>query len=217
MRYFHEDRYPALLVGFPGALNAPVMLSGHFDVVAPEPDDSQFKPHIEGDYLWGRGAADMKTVVATYMVWLKDTLRRGAPYPPVNLLLVGNEEPGEIEPMGTPHVLAALAQETHTDEGLPYAPQLLIAGERTGESGDELWGKVCTQNRGVMRCEIITRAARGHTGTSGAAPRDLVEVLLSARAAITGILGNHLTLSSEDGWRSTARDPIRAGRHTRRL
>ena len=43
-------------------------------MVEPEPDDSQFSPRIEGDYLWGRGAADMKTVVATNLVWMKDML-----------------------------------------------------------------------------------------------------------------------------------------------
>jgi len=58
---FEAGRYPAVLIGFPGQRLAPVMLSGHFDVVAPEPDDAQFQPRIEGDYLWGRGAADMKT------------------------------------------------------------------------------------------------------------------------------------------------------------
>ena len=60
---------------------APVMLSGHFDVVQPEPDDSQFEPRIDADYLWGRGAADMKTVVATNLVWLKDALRNRSSIP----------------------------------------------------------------------------------------------------------------------------------------
>ena len=92
----------------------------------------QFEPRLDGDYLWGRGAADMKTGVATNMVWIKDALRHGPPYPPLNLLLVGNEENGETEPMGTPHVLRLLAEEQKETGGLPYAPRLVIAGERTG-------------------------------------------------------------------------------------
>jgi acetylornithine deacetylase len=95
VRYFDREKYPALFIGFPGQNGAPVMLSGHFDVVTPDPDDTQFEPHVDGDYLWGRGAADMKTVVATYLVWMKDSLKRLGSYPPVNLLLVGNEENGE--------------------------------------------------------------------------------------------------------------------------
>ena len=50
-----------------------------------------------------------------------------------------------------------------------------------------------------MRVRVVARGKEGSTCTAGAAPRDLVEVLVSARAAITGILGRHLTLSSEDG------------------
>ncbi len=203
--YYDQEKYPALLVGLPGRLHAPVMLCGHFDVVAPEPDDSQFEPHIDGDYLWGRGTADMKIVVATYLVWLKDALRHGPPYPPLNLLLVGNEENGETEAMGTPHVLRQLSQE-HA-----YQPGILIAGERTGERGTELWGEICTQNRGVMRFDVIARGQRAHSGVapgSTSVSQDLTERLLSARGALIGILGRHLTLSSPDGWQSQARFPF---------
>ncbi|HEY7545820.1 MAG TPA: M20/M25/M40 family metallo-hydrolase, partial [Blastocatellia bacterium] len=80
VRYF-DGKYPAVYATFPQITNSqlpisspqsPILLTGHFDVVEPDPDDTQFNPRIEGDYLWGRGAADMKTVVATYMVWMKD-------------------------------------------------------------------------------------------------------------------------------------------------
>jgi succinyl-diaminopimelate desuccinylase len=206
VRYFDQDKYPAVLIGFPGTNGAPVMLSGHFDVVPPEPDDHQFEPRIDGDYLWGRGAADMKTVVATYLVWMKDALRRSSVYPPINLLLVGNEENGEKEPTGTPHALQILASEDNS-QGSMATPRLLIAGERTGERGDELWGEVCTQNRGVMRFDVVARGQRGHSGVAGTIT-DLTERLLVARAAIADILSRHLTLSSTDGWHSQARFPF---------
>ena len=207
VRYYNRSKYPAILAGFPGQMAAPVMFSGHFDVVPPEPDDSQFNPSLEGDYLLGRGAGDMKTVVATYLVWMKDRLRQGPPYPPVNLLLVGNEENGETEPMGTPHVLRLLSEEEQDGQGNPYAPKLLIAGERTGEGGADRWGEVCIQNRGVMRFDLVARGQRGHTGVAGG-QADLTERLLLARAAMIGILGRHLTLSSDDGWQSQARFPF---------
>ncbi len=201
VQYYFQDKYPALLVGFPGQMYAPVMLSGHFDVVPPEPDDSQFEPRIEGDYLWGRGAADMKTVVATYLVWMKDCLKKGFPYPQVNLLLVGNEENGEIEAMGTPHLLNLLCEE------YDYQPNFFIAGERTGEKGNELWGEICTQNRGVMRFSVIGRGQRGHSGAGGL-QSDLTERMLVARAALTNVLSRHLTLSSPDGWQSQVKFPF---------
>lgn len=200
-RYFDQAHYPALLIAPPGGMYAPVMLSGHFDVVAPEPDDSQFEPRIQGDTLWGRGAADMKTVVATYLIWLKDSLRSGTPTPPLNLLLVGNEENGETEATGTPHALRLLREEQPG-----YAPRLLIAGERTGEKGDEFWGEICTQNRGVMRCEVRASGVRGHSG-AGPGGSDLSELLVLARAELQSILRAHLTLSSPDGWQSQAHFP----------
>ena len=210
VKYYDQSKYPAVFAAFPSQATAPVMLSGHFDVVPPDPDDTQFEPRIEGDYLWGRGAADMKTVVATYMVWMKDALKAGTPRsaPAIALCLIGNEENGEGEPTGTPHVLANLAQ-AHNG----YAPQLVIAGERTGEKGNELMGEVCVENRGVMRFEVIARGAKAHTALTGASA-DLGERLLQARIALVEIFQRALTLTGDKGWQSQYRFPfINVGEH----
>jgi len=196
VKYF-DGKYPAVYATFPNASkDDPILLTGHFDVVEPEPDDSQFTPRIEGDYLWGRGAADMKTVVATYMVWMKDTMKAGAPYPNIALLLVGNEENGEAEAWGTPFVL----------QELNLTPSLFIAGERTGEKGNELFGEICVENRGVMRFDVIARGAKGHSGVAGTG--DLSEKLIAARAALNEIFAKHLTLKAADGWQSQAKFPF---------
>jgi succinyl-diaminopimelate desuccinylase len=208
VKYYDQAKYPAVLASFPGQASAPVMLSGHFDVVPPDPDDSQFEPRVEGDYLWGRGAADMKTVVATYMAWMKDTLKAGPPYPALNLCLIGNEENGEGEPTGTPHVLADLAT---LHDG--FSPQLVIAGERTGEKGVELMGEVCVENRGVMRFEVIARGAKGHTALTGVSA-DLGERLLQARIALVDIFQRALMLKGDKNWQSQYRFPfVNVGQH----
>lgn len=197
---FFDGKYPAIFAQFPQSPvtnhQSPILLTGHFDVVEPEPDDSQFTPRIEGDYLFGRGAADMKTVVATYLVWMKDICRGGAPYPNIALLLVGNEENGEAEEWGTPHVL----------KELNLVPSLFIAGERTGEKGDELFGEICVENRGVMRFDVIARGAKGHSGVAGTG--DLSDKLIAARSALNEIFAKHLTLKSSDGWQSQAKFPF---------
>jgi succinyl-diaminopimelate desuccinylase len=199
MKYF-DGKYPAVYAKFPKSnvqrRTAPILLTGHFDVVEPEPDDSQFAPRIEGDYLWGRGAADMKTVVATYLVWMKDALKAGNPLPAISLLLVGNEENGEAEAWGTPHVL--------TELGLQ--PALFIAGERTGEKGNEPFGEICVENRGVMRFDVIARGTKGHSGVAGTG--DLSEKLITARSALNEIFARHLTLKAADGWQSQAKFPF---------
>ena len=215
VKYF-DGKYPAVYATFPKigdqvsgnqgrgkkpnhlipTSSSPILLTGHFDVVEPEPDDSQFVPRIEGDYLFGRGAADMKTVVATYMVWMKDTIKAGAPYPNIALMLVGNEENGESEAWGTPHLL----------KELNLIPSLFIAGERTGEKGNELFGEICVENRGVMRFDVIARGAKGHSGVAGTG--DLSEKLINARTALNEIFAKHLTLKAADGWQSQAKFPF---------
>jgi len=199
VKYF-DGKYPAVYAAFPQSTNSqsadPILLTGHFDVVEPEPDDSQFNPRIEGDYLHGRGAADMKTVVATYLVWMKDAMRSGKPYSNIQLLLVGNEENGEAEAWGTPHVLKELG----------LTPSLFIAGERTGEKGNELFGEICIENRGVMRFDVIARGAKGHSGVAGTG--DLSVKLIAARSALNEIFAKHLTLKSSDGWQSQAKFPF---------
>lgn len=199
VKYF-DGKYPAVYAEFPKSKverqRSPILLTGHFDVVEPEPDDSQFNPRIEGDYLWGRGAADMKTVVATYLVWMKDMLKAGRPFPNISLMLVGNEENGEAEAWGTPYVLKELG----------LKPALFIAGERTGEKGNELFGEICVENRGVMRFDVVARGAKGHSGVAGTG--DLSEKLILARSALNDIFTQHLTLKSADGWQSQAKFPF---------
>ncbi len=201
VRLFDRGRYPAVLAAFRNAPTPGVTLCGHFDVVRPEPDDSQFEPRVQGDYLWGRGAADMKTVVATYMVWMSERAAAGPPYPPFNLLLVGNEENGEGDPFGTPHVLKTLEKESG------WQPQLLVVGERTGEAGDELHGAVCTESRGILRMLVTASGVCGHTGTGGS-PADLLDKLVEVRSVLGSVFKRHLTLSSLDDWETTARFPF---------
>jgi acetylornithine deacetylase/succinyl-diaminopimelate desuccinylase-like protein len=225
VKYF-DGKYPAVYATFPGASkDNPILLTGHFDVVEPDPDDSQFTPRIEGDYLHGRGAADMKTVVATYLVWMKDMMKsRGVPsgtgaesssntagrpygFPNISLLLVGNEENGEAEAWGTPHVLKALSEPREGSKTFArFAPALFIAGERTGEKGNELFGEICVENRGVMRFDVIARGAKGHSGVAGTG--DLSEKLIAARSALNEIFAKHLTLKAADGWQSQAKFPF---------
>jgi succinyl-diaminopimelate desuccinylase len=200
VRLFDRGRYPAVLASFANSDPATITLCGHFDVVRPEPDDSQFEPRIQGDYLWGRGAADMKTVVASYIVWMRERAAAGPPYPPLNLLLVGNEENGEGDPFGTPHVLNSLEKESG------WRPEMMIVGERTGEVGEELFGAVCTESRGILRMEITARGACGHTGTGGG-PRDLLDSLIEVRSVLSSSFNRHLSLSSMNGWETTARFP----------
>ena len=74
---------------------------------------------------------------------------------------------GKRKPGGTPHLL----------KELNLTPSLFVAGERTGERGDELFGEICVENRGVMRFDVIARGAKGHSGVAGTG--DLSEKLIA--------------------------------------
>lgn len=78
--------------------------------------------------------------------------------------------------------------------------------ERTGEAGTELYGEICSENRGIFRFEVIGRGVRAHSGVSGIGP-DLTDRLLAARTEIESILNTRLTLNSPDGWKSQVRFP----------
>jgi acetylornithine deacetylase/succinyl-diaminopimelate desuccinylase-like protein len=133
-----------------------LLLVGHFDRVSPY-HVSQINPVVDGDWLKGRGAADMLTVTATYLVFLRKLSETTSLNPPrIGLLLVGNEEPGEFDKWGTPHVLAALKKKAN------YKPQIMIAGERTGE-GEKKWGQVEVKNRGVIRIKLEATQKSQHS------------------------------------------------------
>jgi acetylornithine deacetylase/succinyl-diaminopimelate desuccinylase-like protein len=85
-------------------------------------------------------------------------------------------------------------------------PALFIAGERTGEKGNELFGEICVENRGVMRFDVIARGAKSHSGVAGTV--DLSEKLISVRTALNKIFAKHLTLEASDGWQSQAKFPF---------
>lgn len=130
-----------------------IVLCGHYDRVSPQ-DVSQTEAKIDGDWLYGRGAADMLTVVATYMVFMKNVVK--VKIPRIGLLFVGNEESGEVEKWGTTHILSELKSKYN------YIPHLLIAGERTGEGAVKI-GKVEVKNRGVIRVKLKAAGAGEHT------------------------------------------------------
>ena len=159
VRFDKGGRYPAVYCDAGPPDSAPrgeLLLSGHYDVVLPQ-SEAQLMPEVDGDWIRGRGAADMLTVVATMVLFMRDLARKGREAPPVGLLLVGNEETGEADPWGTPFVLGEMKKRWG------YAPTTMIAGERTGE-GAVVAGLVEPRNRGVFRAHLEASGAAAHLG-----------------------------------------------------
>jgi succinyl-diaminopimelate desuccinylase len=78
-----------------------VVFHGHLDVVPGLP--GQFKPRVEGDRLFGRGAYDMKAALAAMMCALKDVGQQDRVR--VRLTCVPDEESEEIDERSTEDVV----------------------------------------------------------------------------------------------------------------
>ena len=75
-----------------------LLLHGHLDVVPADPTGWEVDPfsgEIRDDYLWGRGAIDMKNMDAVIIAVVRDLLRSGRrPERDVVLAFVADEEAG---------------------------------------------------------------------------------------------------------------------------
>ncbi len=99
-----QEGRPSLIAVAPGDDDRPaVVLNGHTDTVGVSGMDNPFHPRVEGDRLYGRGAADMKGGVAG-IVAAAEALA-GSPHVRPVLALVSDEEDASV---GTEAVIAAL-------------------------------------------------------------------------------------------------------------
>ncbi|HUS25090.1 MAG TPA: succinyl-diaminopimelate desuccinylase [Candidatus Binatia bacterium] len=129
-----------------------VVLAGHTDVVPTGPLDAwrsdPFTPVERDGYLYGRGAADMKSGLAA-MVCAAESFRsaRGR----VALLITSDEE-GPCR-FGTKHVAEVLRQRG-------VKPDYAIVGEAT--SADALGDRIVVGRRGSLGCNLTVHGRQGH-------------------------------------------------------
>ncbi len=112
-----------------------VVLAGHTDVVPPGPRTAwrgdPFVPWIEQGRLHGRGAADMKSSLAAFIVALERLLAEQTPLAGSIGVLLTSDEEGPAE-YGTRHVMAELAARgVHIDQCLVGEPS---SAERLGDT-----------------------------------------------------------------------------------
>ena len=116
--------------------------AGHTDVVPPGPREQwqsdPFAPTISGNYLYGRGAADMKSSLAAMVTALERLSQSGLnQHGSIALLLTSDEE--GVATDGTKRVLEALAaRDEHIDwclVGEPSSKQILGDQIRNGRRG----------------------------------------------------------------------------------
>jgi succinyl-diaminopimelate desuccinylase len=169
--------------GDPGPV---VALAGHTDVVPPGPATAwttpPFVPSHRGGYLYGRGAADMKTAVAAMVVAAEEFVAAHARYRgAVAFLVTSDEEALAVD--GTVRIV----------EWLQARGQRLdacIVGEAT--SVDRLGDMIKNGRRGTLSGRLLVKGLQGHVAYPHLArnPLHLVAPALAELVATTWDSGN---------------------------
>src|SRR5689334_14924734 len=160
--------------------------AGHTDVVPP--GDAKLWQHdpfaavIENGTLFGRGAADMKSAIASFVAAAARYLTSGKPYGSLSLLITGDEEGIAIN--GTAKVLEWLKEK---GERLDHC----LVGEPTSSAraGDTI--KI--GRRGSMNTRLTVRGTQGHV----AYPQRAANPLPALAALVTRLSGDVLDEGNE--------------------
>jgi succinyl-diaminopimelate desuccinylase len=132
-----------------------VCLAGHTDVVPTGPLDEwssdPFTPTIRDGYLYGRGAADMKSSLAAFVVAIERLLARRDVPASIALLLTSDEEGPSVD--GTAKVVERLQAE-------PTTIDYCIVGEPS--SSTRLGDMIKNGRRGTLSGTLIVKGVQGH-------------------------------------------------------
>ena len=134
-----------------------LMLLGHTDVVPPGPLEKwaspPFAPEVRDGFLYGRGAADMKSSVAAFVVALEEYLAECADHAGTVSLLLTSDEEGPAR-HGVRAVVPVLEK-----RGL--LPDACLVGEPS--SRERLGDNIRIGRRGSIQAKLKIHGIQGHT------------------------------------------------------
>lgn len=152
MRFGNVDNFWARR-GTSGPL---VAFAGHTDVVPTGPieqwESDPFAPTVRDGYLYGRGAADMKTSLAAFITAIEAFLHEHPDHPGSIALLITSDEEG-IAVDGTVRVVEVLRQR---NERMDYC----IVGEPSSEN--RLGDTIKNGRRGSLSGHLTVKGIQGH-------------------------------------------------------
>lgn len=134
-----------------------LLLLGHTDVVPPGPQDAwsspPFQPEIRDGMLYGRGAADMKSSVAAFVIAAERFLQENPDHAGRFSILLTSDEEG-VAADGVRRVVPEL-------ESRGLLPDHVLVGEPS--SSDRLGDVIRIGRRGSIQARLIVRGEQGHT------------------------------------------------------
>ena len=164
-----------------------LVFAGHTDVVPPGPLDKwmtdPFIPQIKDGHLYGRGAADMKSSLAAFVVATEEFVRQHPDHQGSIAFLLTSDEEGPKNTEGTVVVVNKL-QERKVK--IDYC----IVGEPT--SSDQFGDTIKNGRRGSLSAKLTVKGIQGHVAYPHLAknPIHLVAPVLAELAAIEWDQGN---------------------------
>jgi acetylornithine deacetylase/succinyl-diaminopimelate desuccinylase-like protein len=166
---------PNLIATLTGLADGPTMVYlAHVDTVLANPEDWQQDPWsgaIEGGFLWGRGAIDMKSQAAAEAVAIASLARSGwrPAHGTVKLVFVADEEAGGAD--GARWLTEQHPEKVRCD---------LLFNEGAG-SAFELDGRrrygVCCGEKGIFRFKLTAHGAAGHASMPGLSDNALLKLV----------------------------------------
>ena len=153
---FGESKVKNLYACFTGGKGPNVCFAGHTDVVPPgdekEWDSEPFTPLVKDGILYGRGASDMKTAIAAFLVSSKKFIDLNKSFNgSISFLLTADEE-GDAD-YGTKTVVEWLGK---SNKKIDYC----LVGEPTNPN--ILGEMIKVGRRGSLNGEIIIKGKQGH-------------------------------------------------------
>jgi succinyl-diaminopimelate desuccinylase len=140
-----------------GTQSPVVCFAGHTDVVPTGPleqwTSDPFRPEVRDGYLYGRGAADMKSSLAAFVVAIEGFVAMHPDAPGSIALLLTSDEEGPVNTDGTVKVVERLAAR---GERIDYC----IVGEPS--SSQQLGDTIKNGRRGTLTGRLRVRGVQGH-------------------------------------------------------